>query len=61
MIVNVIILGAILLYCAFVIKRQVKNMKNPGAGCCGCSGCSGCSSCGGSCQEKDYRAKAGKR
>ena len=28
MIVNILILGAILLYCAYVIRRQIKNRKN---------------------------------
>ena len=49
MIVNILILCAILLYCAYVIRRQIKNRKNPGAGCCGCSGCAGlggCADCG---------------
>ncbi|WP_140398198.1 FeoB-associated Cys-rich membrane protein [Blautia sp. An249] len=50
MIANIIILGLIFLYCTCLIFRQIKNRKNPGAGCCGCSGCSsckgGCAGCG---------------
>lgn len=45
MAVDIIILGAVLAYCGFIIYKQMKNRKNPGAGCGGCSGC--CGSCRG--------------
>ena len=49
MIADIVILGAVLSYCAFLVVRRIRNRKLPGAGCCGCSGCAGgCSGCPGS-------------
>lgn len=41
MIADIIILAAVVSYCAFVIRRYMKNRKNPKNGCGGCSGCQG--------------------
>ncbi|AWY98498.1 MULTISPECIES: FeoB-associated Cys-rich membrane protein [Blautia] len=44
MLLNVLIAGSIVLYCGYVIYRQIKKRKNPQAGCSGCCGsCHGCS------------------
>lgn len=51
MITDIIILAAVIVYSGFVIRRHMKNAKNPGAGCGGCSCCKG-NCCGG--DEKSY-------
>ncbi|HIS57326.1 MAG TPA: FeoB-associated Cys-rich membrane protein [Candidatus Fimimorpha excrementavium] len=51
MIADIIIIGAILFYCGFLIVRWIRNRRFPEGGCCGCSGCSGsCVGCSGSCR-----------
>ena len=41
MLTDILILGAVALYCGFVIRRYRKNRKDPEVGCKGCSGCGG--------------------
>ena len=43
--VEFIIIAVLALYCGWVIRKKVKDIKAGGCGC-GCSGCAGCTSCG---------------
>ncbi len=38
MIADIIILAVVVSYCGFVIRRYMKNRKNPKVGCSGCHG-----------------------
>lgn len=51
MIADILILTVIAACCGLIIRRQIKNRKNPQSGCSGCSGCGG--NCPGN-REKGY-------